>query len=200
MGKQHAPYAQHKELGHPQPPTIIITDSECALGIANNTVKQHRSKAINMRFYWIKDRVAQGQFAIYWKRGADNLADYFTKHHPPAHHQRMCSQYIQQPDHGRINNDGATNLATIVGLENSNSELCEMHKNRIQCEGVLNNTAHTAVPHYPNLTSIPNFPCTQADPNDVAVDLPPCSEARLTNCSYWPITTSMMQSLVSSSS
>jgi hypothetical protein len=68
-----------EELGHPQPPTIIITDNECALGIANNTVKQRRSKAIDMRFYWIKDRVAQGQLSIYWKKGADNLADYFTK-------------------------------------------------------------------------------------------------------------------------
>jgi hypothetical protein len=32
-----------EELGHPQPPTVIITDNECALGIANNTVKQRRS-------------------------------------------------------------------------------------------------------------------------------------------------------------
>jgi Reverse transcriptase (RNA-dependent DNA polymerase) len=184
-----------EELGHPQPPTIIITDNECALGIANDTVKQRRSKAIDMRFYWIKDRVAQGQFTIYWKRGVDNLADYFTKHHPPAHHQRMRPRYIQQTDHGH--NNGTANM---VRFENSNSELCEPHENRIHCEGVLNNTAHTAVPHYPNNPSVPNFPCTQADPNDVAVDLPPCSEARLTNCSYWPITASMMQSLVSSSS
>jgi hypothetical protein len=86
------------ELGHPQPPTIIVTDNECARGIANDTVKQKRSKAIDMRFYWIRDRVAQNQFKICWQKGSDNLADYYTKHHPPAHHQRMRSRYLQQED------------------------------------------------------------------------------------------------------
>jgi hypothetical protein len=83
-----------EELGHPQGPTPIQTDNACAAGIANDTVKQRRSKAMDMRFYWIKDRVAQGQFIIHWRRGIDNLADYFTKHHSPAHHQLMRSRYL----------------------------------------------------------------------------------------------------------
>ena len=37
-----------------------------------------------MRFYWIRNRVSQGQFLVHWKRGSDNHADYFTKHHAPA--------------------------------------------------------------------------------------------------------------------
>jgi hypothetical protein len=82
------------EMGHPQPPTLIQTDNNTAAGIANETVKQRRSKAIDMRFYWIRDRVRQGQFIIHWKRGEDNLADYFTKHHPPAHHRRVRSHYL----------------------------------------------------------------------------------------------------------
>jgi hypothetical protein len=84
------------KLGHTQPPTIIVTDNECAKGIANGTVKQKRSKAIDMRFYWIRDRVAQQQFQILWKKGADNLADYFTKHHPPTHHKQMRPLYLQE--------------------------------------------------------------------------------------------------------
>jgi hypothetical protein len=43
------------KLGHPQPPTIIFTDNACAQDIANDTVKQKRSKAIDMCFYWIRD-------------------------------------------------------------------------------------------------------------------------------------------------
>jgi hypothetical protein len=40
------------ELGHPQPPTPIQTDnSSTATGFANNTIKQKRSKAMDMRFY-----------------------------------------------------------------------------------------------------------------------------------------------------
>jgi hypothetical protein len=61
-------------------------------------MKQKRSKAIDMRFYWILDGVAQNQFKILWKKGADNLTDYFTKHHPPTHHQRMRSQYLHQQE------------------------------------------------------------------------------------------------------
>lgn len=82
------------EMGHPQPPTPIQTDNSTAAGIANDTVKQRRSKAIDMRFYWVRDRVRQGQFLIHWKRGCDNFADYFTKHHPPSHHQAVRSRYL----------------------------------------------------------------------------------------------------------
>jgi hypothetical protein len=82
------------EMGHPQPATPIQTDNSCAAGIVNSTVKQRRSKAIDMRFYWVKDRVEKGEFLIYWARGKDNLADYFTKHHSPAHHRLMRSRYL----------------------------------------------------------------------------------------------------------
>ena len=44
-----------EEMGHPQLPTIIVTNNQWAEGIANETVKQKRSKAIDMRFYWIRD-------------------------------------------------------------------------------------------------------------------------------------------------
>ena len=83
-------------LGHKQPATPIQTDNACAEGIANDTVKQKRSKAIDMRFYWIRDRVKQGQFVVYWRKGEDNLADYFTKHHPTSHHRRMRSTYLHE--------------------------------------------------------------------------------------------------------
>jgi hypothetical protein len=85
------------EMGHPQPPTPVQTDNSTAAGIANDTVKQKRSKAIDMRFYWIRDRVRQGQFHIYWKAGRHNKADYFTKHHPASHHKAIRSAYLHEP-------------------------------------------------------------------------------------------------------
>ena len=78
-----------EEIGHTQPATPIKVDNLGAAGIIHDTVKQRQSKAIDMHFYWIKDRVKQGKFTVYWKRGQDNLADYFTKHHSPAHHRLM---------------------------------------------------------------------------------------------------------------
>ena len=83
-----------EDMGHPQPATPIQADNACAVGLANNTIKQKRSKAINMRFYWVRDRVKDGQFVIYWKAGSTNAADYFTKHHPPAVHRRLRPRYL----------------------------------------------------------------------------------------------------------
>jgi hypothetical protein len=77
------------EMGHPQPATPMETDNSTACGIMNCTVKQVGSKAIDMRFYWVRDCVEQGHFRIYWAPGVKNIADYFTKHHSPAHHRYM---------------------------------------------------------------------------------------------------------------
>jgi hypothetical protein len=86
-----------EEMGHPQPATPMATDNNTASGIATDTVKQKRSKAIDMRFYWIRDRVSQGQFNIYWSKGKTNRADYFSKHHPASHHQAIRSTYLYSP-------------------------------------------------------------------------------------------------------
>jgi hypothetical protein len=85
------------ELGHPQPSTRIVTDNSTASGIANDTVRQKRSKAMDMRYYWVRDRVRQGQFLVYWKKGSLNRADYFTKHHPASHHMLMRPHYLHCP-------------------------------------------------------------------------------------------------------
>jgi hypothetical protein len=91
-----------EELGHPQGPTPIFTDNKTSNGIANDTIKQKRSKAMDMRFYWIRDRVRQGQFLIYWRPGKTNRADYFTKHHPAKHHRRMRPVYLHTPTSNRF--------------------------------------------------------------------------------------------------
>ena len=69
------------ELGHPQPATPIQVYNSTADGFSNDTIKQKRSKAIDMRFYWIRDRTSQGQFLIYWHPVITNLGDFHTKHH-----------------------------------------------------------------------------------------------------------------------
>ena len=76
-------------MGFPQPATPLKTDNSTANGILNNTMKQKRSKAMDVRFYWLRDRAQQGQFYIFWDSGKNNLADFFTKHHPPSYHKAM---------------------------------------------------------------------------------------------------------------
>jgi hypothetical protein len=46
-----------EEMGLLKPATPMATDNSTARGIATDTVKQKCSKAIDMRFYWIRDRV-----------------------------------------------------------------------------------------------------------------------------------------------
>jgi hypothetical protein len=86
------------EIGHDQEATPIQKDNACAAGVASETAKQRRSKAIDMRFYWIRDHIKQGQFIIHWCKGTDNLADYFAKYHSPAYHKHIRSNYLFEMD------------------------------------------------------------------------------------------------------
>ena len=80
--------------GHPQPRTPIQTDNTTAEGVINNKIQPKRTKAMDMQFHWLHDREVQGQFKIYWRPGGTNLADYFTKHHPPAHHVNVRAEFL----------------------------------------------------------------------------------------------------------
>jgi hypothetical protein len=84
------------DLGYPQCATPIICDNACTVGIANEKVKQKRSKAIDMRFHWIRrERVRQGQFTVTRQPGMWNLADVFTNIHAVRHHllRRLLVNY-----------------------------------------------------------------------------------------------------------
>jgi hypothetical protein len=78
-----------EELGHKQPPTPIQTDNSTACGVVNNEIQPKATKAMDMRFYWLKDRERQKEFRIYWRQGKLNRGDYVTKHHPATHHQAI---------------------------------------------------------------------------------------------------------------
>ena len=99
-----------EEMGYPQPATPIVTDNSTASGIANDTVKQKRSKAMDMRYYWIRDRVRQGQFIVFWRKGKLNKADYFTKHHPASHHRAIRSTYI----HDKTSHNSSQNYFDVL--------------------------------------------------------------------------------------
>ena len=61
-------------MGHPQnEPTPIQTDNSTETGIANNTIKQRRSKAMDMIFHWVRDRTTHKQILVYWRPGDKNI-------------------------------------------------------------------------------------------------------------------------------
>jgi hypothetical protein len=83
-----------EEIIHPQPATPLQTDNMTSHKILRSTCKKQRSKAIDMSFYWVRDRSVQNQFNIGWGPSAQNLGNYFTKHHTPAHHKGIRKMYI----------------------------------------------------------------------------------------------------------
>jgi hypothetical protein len=84
-------------LGYPQPPTTIFCDNECAVGLASDTVRARKSKSIDMRFDWIRDRVRQNQFVVSFIKGSLNLADFFTKALPVWRHVEITPVYVTYP-------------------------------------------------------------------------------------------------------
>ena len=109
------------EMGHPQGPTPIQFDNQCAHGILTGELKQKQSRSMDMRFYWLRDRaqLGQQQFHVHWKRGDTNLADYSSKAgHPTKHHQIQRALYV-------------TNSSTILPKISAIAAL------RAACKGVL---------------------------------------------------------------
>jgi hypothetical protein len=78
------------ELGHLQPHTPMQTDNATAHALLTNKILPKALKAMDMRFHRLRCRDSQSQFRYYWRPCTQNLADYFTKHHPTTHHKSVC--------------------------------------------------------------------------------------------------------------
>ncbi len=82
------------DMGHPQPKTPVHCDNATAVGIGNNTIKRQRSRSMEMRYFWVGDKIAQDMFALQWHPGQENLADYQSKHHIGSHHLAVRPWYL----------------------------------------------------------------------------------------------------------
>eukprot|EP00804_Cyclotella_cryptica_P009055 CCRYP_003152-RA/>CCRYP_003152-RA protein AED:0.40 eAED:0.39 QI:0/0/0/1/0/0/2/0/398 len=102
------------ELGHPQPPTPIQIDNSTALGVVTNIIQPKRTKAMDMRFHWLRCRENQKQFRTYWRAGTTNLADYVTKHHPAIHHQAVRHIYLSTPTKLLLLRNKAHNILKVA--------------------------------------------------------------------------------------
>ena len=59
-------------------------------------MKPKREKAWDMQYHCHEDRIQQKQLKSIRRKGIENLADYFTKHHHPAVQQKMQYKYLQR--------------------------------------------------------------------------------------------------------
>ena len=83
-----------KELGHPQPRTPMQTDNTAAQAVVTNNVQSKCTKAMDMCFHWLRDRVAQKQFRIFWRHGPNNRGDHWTKHFAAPRHRSIRPEML----------------------------------------------------------------------------------------------------------
>jgi hypothetical protein len=108
------------DLGFPQVETEIWTDNSTAAGSANKSIRIRRLQSTAMRYHWIQDRIAAGQFKVLWGAGVDNLADFFTKSHPVHHHKATRRVYVhdgnekaRKPSHESLSTKKARHADSI---------------------------------------------------------------------------------------
>jgi len=79
------------------PGTPLLTDNDCARGIANRLTKLRRTKALDVRMHWIRDKVDLGLIQVLRCDGVSNPADFLTKGHPAAHVREIMGIFVDTP-------------------------------------------------------------------------------------------------------
>ena len=63
----------------------MYTDNSTAKGILTASMNPKLPKALDMRFYWMHNRIRQRNFNLIWRKGKTNMVDY---------HKKMRSTYM----------------------------------------------------------------------------------------------------------
>ena len=107
-------------LAHNQPPTPLKIANSTTVGFVNSSMNPKKSKTWNMNMNWLHNKEVLKKIRVYWNKGKNNDADYFTKYFPPIVHSQKRLRYIQ-----------SAHLETSIH-HRSQTDLI------ILCEGVLN--------------------------------------------------------------
>ena len=86
------------DFGYPQQPTLLLIDNTVAIGLANDSINKKRSKSMDMRFFWLRDRVQQKQFVVEHIPGQFNIADFFTKALPKSKYDQFHQYLVVNTD------------------------------------------------------------------------------------------------------
>ena len=67
------------ELGYKLSPIPICGDNQGSLFMASNPITESRSKHIDLRYHYIREKIVEKQVEVYFIDGNDNPADMLTK-------------------------------------------------------------------------------------------------------------------------
>ena len=99
---------------------------------------------MDMQFYWMKDRVKQKDFFVYWKPGSQNMGNYFTKYFPPHHHREICAKYLYMAnsllkiDHNIVHKWANAVLTPIHTVAFTPVHMVAIRQNRTVIQGCAN--------------------------------------------------------------
>jgi hypothetical protein len=69
-----------KDIGSEQAePTVIYEDTQGTIALAKNVGNQARTKHIDIRYHFIREKVASGEIELVYMKSKNPLADYLTK-------------------------------------------------------------------------------------------------------------------------
>jgi hypothetical protein len=89
-----------EELGHPQPPTPMETDNTTTTDYSNGTITQKRTKAMDLHFYWIKDRVKQDNLMCIGAQ-ATKIWQIISQNIIRRHITKECAKVTSMPTNNR---------------------------------------------------------------------------------------------------
>ena len=79
-GKAALPIRQTLDaIGYPQDTTDFLGDNTVAIGIATDKIQPKRSRYVDAKFHWFRDRVRRKDFSFTWVPSWSNKADPLTK-------------------------------------------------------------------------------------------------------------------------
>jgi hypothetical protein len=90
------------ELGYPQCPTTISVDNTVAEGLATDTINAKRSKSMDVRFFWLRDRVKRLEFFMKHIQGKWNISDFFTKPLPKDKFEQFLPFIVVETDDATV--------------------------------------------------------------------------------------------------
>eukprot|EP00804_Cyclotella_cryptica_P006570 CCRYP_021177-RA/>CCRYP_021177-RA protein AED:0.47 eAED:0.47 QI:0/-1/0/1/-1/1/1/0/196 len=89
-------------MGYPQPPTPIHCDNSTTVAIVNISVKQQKSRSMEMRYFWLLDGHINKLFDFQYHPGLENCAKYPSKAHPGGHHLTVRPLCVNMPTSPRF--------------------------------------------------------------------------------------------------
>jgi hypothetical protein len=116
-------------------------------------MKRQRSRAMEMRYFGVGNKVSQDIYSLSWHPEQENLGNYQSKHNPGAHHTAVRPYYLHE-SYSPIELPHAVHPSTLKGCVGAlrtgtyiTYPYCESHNYRVL---VLGLARHNYIPlqHY----------------------------------------------------